>query len=253
MRPGLRRALAATQVAVFLVASAGPQTCVPAFAEHSRPRRWPLGPGSAHVQAAVDGPVSYTHLDVYKRQPTGLRILLAEDQAANAYLLQAMLRPGGHAIDVATNGQLAVQHWRERPYDVLLMDLQMPVLDGLGATHEIRRAEAAAGRRRTPIIAISAHAFETDVQRSLDTGCDAHLNKPVAKSDLLAALGRHVPRPAGTAPPPPPPALALEPAPELDPVLAQLATEPGFEVRAALRRMGGEDVYKRQVQACRKR
>ena len=172
--------------------------------------------------------------------PTGLRILLAEDQAANAYLLQAMLRPGGHAIDVATNGQLAVQHWRERPYDVVLMDLQMPVLDGLGATHEIRRAEAAAGRRRTPIIAISAHAFETDVQRSLDTGCDAHLNKPVAKSDLLAALGRHVPRPAGTAPPPPPPALALEPAPELDPVLAQLATEPGFEVRAALRRMGGD-------------
>ncbi|HRD99222.1 MAG TPA: ATP-binding protein, partial [Rubrivivax sp.] len=102
--------------------------------------------------------------------PTGLRILLAEDQAANAYLLQAMLRPGGHTIDVATNGQLAVQLWRERPYDVVLMDLQMPVLDGLGATREIRQAEAAEGRRRTPIIAISAHAFEADVQRSLETG-----------------------------------------------------------------------------------
>lgn len=172
--------------------------------------------------------------------PTGLRILLAEDQAANAYLLQAMLRPGGHAIDVAINGQLAVQLWRERPYDVVLMDLQMPVLDGLGATREIRQAEAAEGRRRTPIIAISAHAFETDVQRSLDTGCDAHLNKPVAKPDLLAALGRHVPRPAGAAPPPPSPAPAPEPEPALDPALAQLAGEPGFEVQAALRRMGSD-------------
>jgi signal transduction histidine kinase/CheY-like chemotaxis protein/HPt (histidine-containing phosphotransfer) domain-containing protein len=173
--------------------------------------------------------------------PTGLRILLAEDQAANAYLLQAMLRPGGHAIDVAANGQLAVQNWRERPYDVVLMDLQMPVLDGLGATREIRLAEAAEGRQRTPIIAISAHAFETDVQRSLDTGCDAHLNKPVAKSDLLAALGRHVPRPAGTAPPPPAPAPAQQPEAALDPALARLAAEPGFEVQAALRRMGGDE------------
>jgi CheY-like chemotaxis protein len=105
---------------------------------------------------------------------------------------------------VAANGQLAVQHWRDRPYDVVLMDLQMPVLDGLSATREIRRLEAAEGRRRTPIIAISAHAFETDVQRSLDTGCDAHLSKPVAKSDLLAVLGRHVPVPPGAAPPPQP-------------------------------------------------
>ena len=172
--------------------------------------------------------------------PLGLRILVAEDQPANAYLLQAMLRPGGHHIDVAANGQLAVQHWRDRPYDVVLMDLQMPVLDGLSATREIRRLEAAEGRRRTPIIAISAHAFETDVQRSLDTGCDAHLSKPVAKSDLLAVLGRHVPVPPGAAPPPQPLASLPEPEPELDPALAMLAQEPGFEVQAALRRMGGD-------------
>jgi len=172
--------------------------------------------------------------------PLGLHILVAEDQAANAYLLQAMLRPGGHSIDVADNGQIAVQQWRERPYDVILMDVQMPVLDGLSATREIRRIEAAEGRRRTPIIAISAHAFETDVQRSLDTGCDAHLSKPVAKSELLAALGRHVPAPPGTLPPPQPLATIPEPEPELDPALAALALEPGFEVQAALRRMGGD-------------
>lgn len=172
--------------------------------------------------------------------PLGLRILVAEDQAANAYLLQAMLRPGGHSIDVADNGQVAVQQWRERSYDVVLMDVQMPVLDGLSATREIRRIEAAEGRSRTPIIAISAHAFETDVQRSLDTGCDAHLSKPVAKSELLTALGRHVPVPPGTLPPPRPLASLPEPEPELDPALAALALEPGFEVQAALRRMGGD-------------
>jgi signal transduction histidine kinase/CheY-like chemotaxis protein/HPt (histidine-containing phosphotransfer) domain-containing protein len=200
-----------------------------------------LGEGSIFTFTASLPPSSMPPPEtppVSPQAPTGLRILLAEDQAANAYLLQAMLRPGGHTIDVAANGQVAVQHWRERPYDVVLMDLQMPVLDGLGATREIRLAEAAEGRRRTPIIAISAHAFETDVQRSLDTGCDAHLNKPVAKSDLLAALGRHVPRPAGAAAPPPPPAQETEPG--LEPGLAQLAAEPGFEVRAALRRMGGD-------------
>lgn len=172
--------------------------------------------------------------------PRGLRILVAEDQPANAYLLQAMLRPGGHSIDVAANGQLALQLWRDRPYDVVLMDMQMPVLDGLSATREIRRIEAEEGRDRTPIIAISAHAFEADVQRSLATGCDAHLSKPVAKSDLLAVLGRHVPVPPGSPPPPPPPLPAAEPDPELDPALERLASEPGFEVQAALRRMGGD-------------
>ncbi len=171
--------------------------------------------------------------------PAGLRILLAEDQAANAYLLQAMLRPANHRVDVAANGQLAVQQWRERPYDVVLMDLQMPVLDGLSATREIRRIETAEGRQRTPIIAISAHAFDIDVQRSLDTGCDAHLSKPVTRAELLAALGRLVQGlPGATAAPWP--ERTPERAPDLDPVLARLASEPGFELQAALQRMGGD-------------
>ena len=174
--------------------------------------------------------------------PHGLRILLAEDQPANAYLLQAMLRPGGHAIEFATNGEIAVQMWRGRPYDVVLMDVQMPVLDGLSATQEIRRLEAALGRGRTPIIAISAHAFEADVQRSLQTGCDAHLSKPVSKPELLAALGRHVSATAGSPAPEPP---APEPLTAvLQPRLGKLAQEPALEVRAALNRMGGDqDAY----------
>ncbi len=203
-----------------------------------------LGEGSiftftARLPASHLPPATQTAVPAPQPAPRGLRILVAEDQAANAYLLQAMLRPGGHRIDVAVNGQLAVQRWRDGPYDVVLMDIQMPVLDGLSATREIRRLEAAEGRRRTPIIAISAHAFESDVQRSLETGCDAHLSKPVAKPDLLAMLGRHVSVPPAAIPAPSP-APAVEPEPELDPALALLADEPGFEVQAALRRMGGD-------------
>ena len=161
----------------------------------------------------------------------GLRILLAEDQPANVYLVQAMLRDGEHAIDVVGNGQEAIERWRDGRYDVLLMDLQMPLRDGLSATREIRRLEAASGRPPTPVLALSANAFDSDVAQSLAAGCNAHLSKPFSKAELLNAMGHH----AGT------PATASGPAAAaLGPALAQLARTSGFDVPLALQRLGGD-------------
>ena len=117
-----------------------------------------------------------------------LVVLLAEDNDVNVYLFMAMLADTGCRIEVAANGQSAVEHWRRAHYDVVFMDVQMPVLDGHAATREIRRLEAELGRPHTPIFALSAHAFASDARASLDAGCDAHLTKPIAKAELLAAL-----------------------------------------------------------------
>ena len=99
-----------------------------------------------------------------------------------------MLRDNGIEIDVAGDGEAALARFREGGYDLVLMDVQMPGIDGHAATREIRRIEAAEGRVPTPVIALTAHAFERDVQRSIEAGCNAHLTKPIAREALLAAI-----------------------------------------------------------------
>jgi CheY-like chemotaxis protein len=79
-----------------------------------------------------------------------------------------------------------------RAYDVVLMDIQMPVLDGYGAVRKIRQWEVANKRARTPIIALSAAALESDVHRAIEAGCDMHVSKPVKKSTLLKAIAEVV-------------------------------------------------------------
>ena len=117
-----------------------------------------------------------------------LAVLLAEDNEVNVYLVESMLANAGCRIDVAPNGQSAVEQWRRTHYDVIFMDVQMPGMDGHAATRAIRQLETQLGRPRVPIYALSAHAFATDAQASLAAGCDAHLAKPVSKATLMAAL-----------------------------------------------------------------
>ena len=93
-----------------------------------------------------------------------------------------------HVVDVAEDGAEALARFRATPYDLVLMDVQMPVLDGNAATRAIREWERAEGRSPTPILALTANAFSEDVQRSLDAGCTAHLSKPISKASLLAAI-----------------------------------------------------------------
>jgi signal transduction histidine kinase/DNA-binding NarL/FixJ family response regulator len=138
-------------------------------------------------------------------------ILLCEDNEVNVLVIEAMLEPQAHRIDVAGNGVLGVERFRQGRYDLVLMDVQMPGMDGLSATREIRRIEVEQGRPHTPVIALSANAFPEDVRRSLDAGCDDHLSKPVGMDELHATIarwGRHGAPPAvapAAAPPPPPP------------------------------------------------
>ncbi len=117
-----------------------------------------------------------------------LRILLADDSPDNRLLITAYLKKSGYVLDEVEDGQAALDHFMTRAYDVVLMDIQMPVLDGYSAVREIRRWEAANERGRTPIIALTASALEGDVHRAIQVGCDMHVSKPVKKSTLLKAI-----------------------------------------------------------------
>ena len=120
----------------------------------------------------------------------GRHILLAEDVAVNAEIMVMVLNMRGMEVDVAENGRIAVEKYQSHPemyYDAILMDMRMPEMDGLEATRKIR----ATGRRDAttiPIIALTANAFDEDVQRSLQAGLDAHLSKPVEPEALFETL-----------------------------------------------------------------
>ncbi|WP_372400116.1 ATP-binding protein [Azospirillum sp. HJ39] len=125
----------------------------------------------------------------------GLRILLAEDLAMNRDLAVTMLTKAGHRVDAVVDGTAALAAVQERPYDIVLMDVQMPVMDGLEATRRIRALPAPAGR--IPILALSAGVLAVEVERCLQSGMNAHLAKPLEKAKLLAAIDRWARPPDG--------------------------------------------------------
>jgi two-component system sensor histidine kinase/response regulator len=111
-----------------------------------------------------------------------LRILLAEDNEDNRTLVWMYLKNTPHDMEMAENGRLAVDMFiNGGSFDIVFMDIQMPIMDGYEATRTIRSWEGAQGRKRTPIIALTAHALKEDLRKSLDAGCDAHLTKPLKK------------------------------------------------------------------------
>jgi two-component system sensor histidine kinase/response regulator len=116
------------------------------------------------------------------------RLLLAEDNAINQKVALAMLESGGYCVDVVENGVDAVSAVRTRRYDAVLMDCQMPTMDGVEAALAIRAEEG--GRWRAPIIALTAGAMPEDRDRCLAAGMDDHVSKPFRKVDLLAAVAR---------------------------------------------------------------
>ncbi|HVA83563.1 MAG TPA: PAS domain S-box protein [Candidatus Binataceae bacterium] len=117
-----------------------------------------------------------------------LKILLVEDSPDNRLLVEAYLKDTPYQLDHAENGEVAVHKFMTGHYDAILMDIQMPVMDGYEATAEIRRLEQSDHRRPTPIIALTASAHEEAVRRSLKMGCDAHVTKPVKRSTLLESI-----------------------------------------------------------------
>ena len=140
--------------------------------------------GEAHVGA--DGAGRQAGEKLADRHP--LRVLVAEDNGVNQKVALAMLRHLGYRADLAADGLEAVESVRRVPYDVVLMDLQMPELDGIGATRQIR-AEHPDGRRPR-IVALTANAFEEDREACLAAGMDDYVSKPLKAEALEAALLR---------------------------------------------------------------
>jgi two-component system, sensor histidine kinase and response regulator len=116
-----------------------------------------------------------------------LKILLAEDGKANRMIATALLRKWGHSVEVALDGEEAVARWQREPFDVILMDVQMPALDGLEATRRIRELEGKTDHR-TPIIAMTAQAMKGDRERCLAAGMDDYVSKPIRRNELQRAL-----------------------------------------------------------------
>jgi len=117
------------------------------------------------------------------------RVLLAEDSSVNQRLIVRQLRLAGHWVQAVDNGREAVDAWAGQPFDIVLMDVEMPELDGLAATREIRRREQESGRR-TPIVALTAHASAESRAECLAAGMDTVLMKPVNKDELTDAIRR---------------------------------------------------------------
>ncbi|MEO5351118.1 MAG: PAS domain S-box protein [Magnetococcus sp. YQC-3] len=118
----------------------------------------------------------------------GLRILLADDVDLNRVLLQEFLRKTPHQLVAVADGLEAVARAQEGNFDVVIMDVRMPVMDGYTATRRIRQWERESQRSPMVIIALSAHASEEERQRSLDAGCDSFFSKPISKKTLLHVL-----------------------------------------------------------------
>ena len=116
------------------------------------------------------------------------RILLADDSVDNRLLIRAYLGKTGYGLDEAENGQVAVDKLLSGHYDLVLMDIQMPVMDGFSAVRRIRQWEQENGARRTPIIALTASAFDETVRKAVEAGCDSHLGKPLKRSTLMRVI-----------------------------------------------------------------
>ena len=113
-----------------------------------------------------------------------LSILLADDNAVNQALVTALLKARGHGVTLANNGREALSLLDGPPFDLILMDIQMPEMDGLQATAEVRRRERRTGEH-IPIVAMTAHAMKGDRERCLEAGMDGYISKPVSVQDLL--------------------------------------------------------------------
>jgi CheY-like chemotaxis protein len=122
------------------------------------------------------------------------RILAADDSETNRLLLEIFLRDTPWELTFARDGREAVDIWSRGRFDLVLLDVQMPVMDGYEALREIRRQEKASGKARTPIVVISAGAFDDDRRRSQEAGGDDYLAKPMKKHQLHQVILANLPK-----------------------------------------------------------
>ncbi len=137
------------------------------------------------AQAPANGEASEVS---YRPPELALRVLAAEDNPTNQLVLRALLETAGITPTIVGNGAEAVAAWLDGQWDVILMDVQMPVMDGLTAVKEIRRAEAERGAAPTRIVALTANAMEHHVREYLEAGMNDYLAKPISIEKLFAVL-----------------------------------------------------------------
>jgi two-component system sensor histidine kinase/response regulator len=183
----------------------------------------PLVPPQGQATARGGEPARITPAEVVPGAPVQrpLRVVVAEDNRVNQLVISRMLERQGHSVVMCANGREAIAAVeRERP-DLVLMDVQMPEMDGFAATAAIRLAEAEQqARRRVPIIALTAFAMKSDRERCLAAGMDDYLSKPIKGAQLAVALARF----SGETPPPP----------------ERTAAAPAFDESVALEQAGGD-------------
>ncbi len=156
----------------------------------------------------------------------GLNILLAEDNPVNQKLAVHLLEKRGYKVTVADNGQMALSLLEKQSFDLILMDVQMPILDGFEATAQIRNKESGSGKH-TPIIAMTAHALVGDKERCLEAGMDDYVSKPIQPDELFKVIAR----------------LLGETAPETP----KMVDEDVIDINAALTRLDGDVELLREV------
>src|ERR1700683_1354532 len=155
-----------------------------------------FGDTSSAAQVAVREPAAKMEAGPVIDRP--LRSLLADDSADNRLLINAYLKRTRYQIESVGDGQLAVDKFKIAKFDLVLMDIQMPVLDGYAAIQMIREWEAEQSASPTPIIALTASALDEAVRRAKAVGCDAHVSKPINKSTLLHTIANAVAEPAAS-------------------------------------------------------
>lgn len=137
-------------------------------------------------QQKKGAPVITRHT-LLERRLQGISILLAEDNPVNQKMVSVLLGKAGYSVDVAENGRIAIAKVLSKDYDLIFMDLQMPEMDGIEATRQIRSQE---GEKHLPIVAMTAHALKGDRERCMAAGMDDYIAKPVNPSDLFAMINK---------------------------------------------------------------
>jgi two-component system, sensor histidine kinase and response regulator len=150
--------------------------------------------GQAGVIAGITGaPLSRKQWLRKTDATAAMRILLAEDNLINQRVAVSILEKAGHRVTVANNGRQTLDRWSEQAFDLILMDVQMPEIDGLEATAMIRAHEVKTGEH-IPIIALTAHAMKGDQERCLATGMDGYVSKPIDARQLIELVSRYAPQ-----------------------------------------------------------
>jgi len=147
-------------------------------------------PAESHI-ASLHEPKQTQTVAALETQASEMRILLADDSEDNRFLILSYLKRIGSFIDIAENGALAIDLFKNNTYDIVLMDVEMPVMDGYTATRAIRDLERLTGAPPTPVLALTAHAFTDMAEKGLNAGFTELLTKPIRAVRLLEAIAKY--------------------------------------------------------------